>query len=1396
MSLPRLVGLGFLATVADAARTITVDLNAPWPTSALSPILETAEFFSEESTADFWRFAASLRGYANEFDAVDAGAYSEAAHEQLASKAVDLASALVSPLQLSALRLTLAVRSFAPLIEAHRSLAAVTAEACGSSAWAVLVPSGRVVCSPEDVTKATSTDSEWSGPSVDPIAESFRAGVDHEQADASDDVGEGAVEATMYGRLGTSSFWALHDALVSSRGISALRFRHGIPPPGASTATVLQGYGVNLDIKNMEYQNLDDGAVAGGGDATDAPAVSFEEGEEVGGFVFSTLLKRRPELGKGLSVLRQEMLDASEGGGDMKVWRMKDLGLQAAASISADKDPLRRLMAVAQDFPVHATPLSQVKVPKELRKEVEANAGSAYMNGGLLGGGGSTLLVNGRPVDIGQNTFNLFALLRTIRDETRQLAKLAMLRLPRATAMALLDLGTGGAPEEGSKSGEVRVDIVKNSKGSIAFLNNLEKDAQYKKWPRSLRQLLYPSWSLHTLSRNLYTFVLVVDPTSDAGLEALRAVEALHKNMYPVRFGVILTSKNAISDYRKGGGPYEAPSAGGSLDPAAVASVPDMVALFTEAKTAHSSAVAFSFLFEVATNLNKGFSCEEAIAAYAGAVSHATGSWTKSSFEAEARAALASLRAEGGANSLAVEALTNFTRFASSKGMPVNTYSVNGLLKQDLDLEQGLLTTLGAEQQQLQMMVHDGRLGDGRKGSDGLPPGKAKSVLSALMALPTVVDRYHPLVSVPPSDLMFLLPSEALSEGLGYVHPAGTRTSPKAASVIVVGDWGSATGLDRLSEALRYLSDGDGEADAKTTRLAAVLSPEATERAQPSTLALQAAFESVALSRDDAAVAFLSALVGGVRSGRSLDATLTAEAAAASGLGDLALATVHARISASPPGPFFNGGALIEREISLSKSANVVVANGRCVFLGEGEPFVSGDFGLLVGLELSRRAQRVVDIIAVAPAATADAVAEADWRSDAIAIGSAFLGQYTQVPREDVESSLEQISTKHTLLEFSPTAADGEASIGSVSVTVVLDPLTEAAQRVAPLLLVLRDELRVPLRVLLLPQLQISEFPLSKFYRYVVGSDVGAVAPKAEFNDLPRKHVLTLRIDAPEPWNVQSSKAAQDVDNLKCTESSCGDTPEAGDVTAIGYTLKSLLAAGQCFDVRERKPPNGLQLTLRRLGGSEAVDTLVMQNLGYFQFSAAPGVWDLSLAEGRGRELFEVLGGEGDEPVAVASQDFITTGFYDTNIPLRVQKQSGKEALALLEDATSLAEVEADAQGGVLSALGNMFGSGSKAATKSDDTIHVFSLATGHLYERFLKIMMLSAVKRASMHVKFWLFENYLSPTFKDSVDAMAKEYDFEVGYVTYKWPSWLRQQTSKQRIIWGYKILVSYVCD
>jgi hypothetical protein len=45
-------------------------------------------------------------------------------------------------------------------------------------------------------------------------------------------------------------------------------------------------------------------------------------------------------------------------------------------------------------------------------------------------------------------------------------------------------------------------------------------------------------------------------------------------------------------------------------------------------------------------------------------------------------------------------------------------------------------------------------------------------------------------------------------------------------------------------------------------------------------------------------------------------------------------------------------------------------------------------------------------------------------------------------------------------------------------------------------------------------------------------------------------------------------------------------------------------------------------------------------------------------------------------------------------------------------------------------------------ANPGNETVHIFSLATGHAYERLLKIMMLSVTKRTSSPVKFWLFEN------------------------------------------------------
>jgi UDP-glucose:glycoprotein glucosyltransferase len=60
------------------------------------------------------------------------------------------------------------------------------------------------------------------------------------------------------------------------------------------------------------------------------------------------------------------------------------------------------------------------------------------------------------------------------------------------------------------------------------------------------------------------------------------------------------------------------------------------------------------------------------------------------------------------------------------------------------------------------------------------------------------------------------------------------------------------------------------------------------------------------------------------------------------------------------------------------------------------------------------------------------------------------------------------------------------------------------------------------------------------------------------------------------------------------------------------------------------------------------------------------------------------------------------------------------------------------------------------------DRINIFSLASGHLYERFMRIMMLSVVRNTNRPVKFWLLNNYLSPQFRDSLPVLARNYGLE----------------------------------
>lgn len=230
----------------------------------------------------------------------------------------------------------------------------------------------------------------------------------------------------------------------------------------------------------------------------------------------------------------------------------------------------------------------------------------------------------------------------------------------------------------------------------------------------------------------------------------------------------------------------------------------------------------------------------------------------------------------------------------------------------------------------------------------------------------------------------------------------------------------------------------------------------------------------------------------------------------------------------------------------------------------------------------------------------------------------------------------------------------------------------------------------------------------------------------------------------------------------------------------VTYTLKSLLIAGQCFensrDIYNRKPPNGLQLVLRtseahpsltalilertgnlEMAGQHYSDTLVMQNFGYFQLQANPGLWRLGLAAGRATQLYTVDGSKDSSDANSGSTVLEVRSFADVIHKLGVTKRPGKESVTLLSladkdesDASfdSVPLPTSGASGGFLKSLSNIFGAtkSSVASTapsapaasteKLQERVHVFSLATGHMYERLLRIMMLSVSKRTSLPVK------------------------------------------------------------
>uniref|UniRef100_A0A452VMW3 UDP-glucose ceramide glucosyltransferase-like 1 n=1 Tax=Ursus maritimus TaxID=29073 RepID=A0A452VMW3_URSMA len=364
----------------------------------------------------------------------------------------------------------------------------------------------------------------------------------------------------------------------------------------------------------------------------------------------------------------------------------------------------------------------------------------------------------------------------------------------------------------------------------------------------------------------------------------------------------------------------------------------------------------------------------------------------------------------------------------------------------------------------------------------------------------------------------------------------------------------------------------------------------------------------------------------------------------------------------------------------------------------------------------------------------------------------------SSLPKRASRHDITFLRENHSIITINPEENDM-----FFDVIAIVDPLTREAQKMTQLLIVLGKIINMKIKLFMNCRGKLSEAPLKSFYRFVLEPELvlvanGITGPVATFLDIPEAPLLTLNMITPEGWLVETVHSNCDLDNIHLKDVERTVTAE--------YELEYLLLEGHCFDTVTEQPPRGLQFTLGTKNTPVVVDTIVMASLGYFQLKANPGAWILKLRQGKSEDIYQIVGHEGTDSQPDLGDVIVVISSFKSKI-LEVQVC---EAEALAVFFTRRLHKEKD--------------------KKEADVLNIFSVASGHLYERFLRIMMLSVLRNTKTPVKFWFLKNYLSPTFKEVIPHMAEEYGFQYELVQYRWPSWLHQQTEKQRIIWGYKIL------
>lgn len=505
---------------------------------------------------------------------------------------------------------------------------------------------------------------------------------------------------------------------------------------------------------------------------------------------------------------------------------------------------------------------------------------------------------------------------------------------------------------------------------------------------------------------------------------------------------------------------------------------------------------------------------------------------------------------------------------------------------------------------------------------------------------------------------------------------------------------------------------------------------------------------------------------------------------------------------------FWDVARPLYESFGLTQGQHAVLVNGRYVGpIPDTEIFSKQDFETLVTYETNKRIQplnkALTDLDLTSKLTSPFDVAKIQSLVGLSAVSDVPEGIFEQASTLRV-SAFGNWTSDHTAI------VKGNHDTSVFQITASVDPASEQAQKWIPILNTLSTMDGVHLKLYLNPQSRLQELPIKRFYRYLLDSKPtfdadGSVRDlEAHFSGIPKEALLNLGMDVPPPWLVAPEESIYDLDNIKLST-----LPAGADINAI-YGLESILIEGHSRDTTNGgQPPSGAEVVLSTEKDPHMADTIIMANLGYFQFKANPGYYNIKLKSGRSQEIFTLdsAGARGWAPQPNdETSEIALMSFQGATIFPRFSRKPGQETADVLAPpesaASELLNKGTDTVNKLLGKIGLNFNSqkvldkgaellGTKSGKKGTQAdINIFSVASGHLYERMLNLMMLSVMKNTKHTVKFWFIEQFLSPSFKSFLPHIAAEYGFEYELVTYKWPHWLRSQTEKQREIWGYKIL------